>query len=294
MTTPGNFPQPSRLLALLRRESANSTTRGFTLVELLVTIGVISILMSCLLGALSGAKIKSRQIGCLNNIRQWTLVDSLYANEHGKRIPYDTPEHPGSGWWGALSSQTIKSNMSICPSTSRPKPSTRAVNLQGSAESAWRRCTSDSKTSFDSSYGYNGWLYSEVAFDGVSDRFDALCFKVDSSIQRPESTPVVFDENWVDTFPLENDLPNPNLYEGRSYFDRKNEMGRCTIARHGGSAPSSAPRMIVASKRMAGAVNMGLADGHVELVKLEGLWSKYWHLDWVTPERRPGLQPQGN
>jgi len=29
-----------------------------------------------------------------------------------------------------------------------------------------------------------------------------------------------------------------------------------------------------------GAISMGLADGHCELVKLDKLWDYYWHLDW--------------
>ena len=32
---------------------------------------------------------------------------------------------------------------------------------------------------------------------------------------------------------------------------------------------------------------MGLADGHVELAKLENLWNYYWHRDWEPPATRP-------
>ena len=38
---------------------------------------------------------------------------------------------------------------------------------------------------------------------------------------------------------------------------------------------------------MPGAINMGLADGHTELVKLEDLWKYYWRLDWQPPAVRP-------
>jgi hypothetical protein len=30
-----------------------------------------------------------------------------------------------------------------------------------------------------------------------------------------------------------------------------------------------------------------MADGHVELVKLERLWQYYWHMDWAPPATRP-------
>ena len=35
-----------------------------------------------------------------------------------------------------------------------------------------------------------------------------------------------------------------------------------------------------ADQKLPGAINMGFADGHTELVKLEDLWNYYWHLDW--------------
>ena len=39
--------------------------------------------------------------------------------------------------------------------------------------------------------------------------------------------------------------------------------------------------------QIGGGINMGLADGHAELVKLEDLWTLYWHLDWQPPAPRP-------
>jgi hypothetical protein len=32
---------------------------------------------------------------------------------------------------------------------------------------------------------------------------------------------------------------------------------------------------------------MGFADGHVEAVKLQNLWTLYWHKGWVPPATRP-------
>jgi hypothetical protein len=36
-------------------------------------------------------------------------------------------------------------------------------------------------------------------------------------------------------------------------------------------------------------VNVGFADNHVELVRLENLWQLYWHKMWKPPAKRPGL-----
>jgi prepilin-type processing-associated H-X9-DG protein len=40
---------------------------------------------------------------------------------------------------------------------------------------------------------------------------------------------------------------------------------------------------------LPGAINISFADNHAELVKLEKLWSLYWHKDWKIPAKRPGL-----
>jgi hypothetical protein len=41
--------------------------------------------------------------------------------------------------------------------------------------------------------------------------------------------------------------------------------------------------------KVPGAINLAAFD-HVETVKLEGLWSFYWHKDYVAPAKRPGLK----
>jgi prepilin-type processing-associated H-X9-DG protein len=78
-----NRSQCSRRLAVVTK----GRLAAFTLVELLVVIGIIAILISILIPALANARNKANAIKCASNMRQIFILSSMFASEHKGHLP---------------------------------------------------------------------------------------------------------------------------------------------------------------------------------------------------------------
>src|SRR5208282_2604957 len=104
----------------------------------------------------------------------------------------------------------------------------------------------------------------------------------------PSTTPLFGDSMWIDGWPLETQGPSKDLYNGNGTVGQ--DMGRFTLARHGSSSATSAPRNITTNSGLPGSVNLVLYDGHAAATKLGALWMLNWHSGWVIPATIPAPQ----
>ena len=80
------------MFKLSRGVSSRSERKAFTLVELLVVIGIIGVLIAVLLPALSKARRQAQEVQCMSNLRQWGMGFYMYADSNKGLLPCDGPD----------------------------------------------------------------------------------------------------------------------------------------------------------------------------------------------------------
>ncbi|HEV8607220.1 MAG TPA: type II secretion system protein, partial [Tepidisphaeraceae bacterium] len=128
--------------------------RAFTLVELLVVIGIIAVLIAILLPTLQRARGQARSVYCLSNLRQMNMAFSMYQNDSRQKSFYYKDNYP-TFWMSVLLKYQGKSTrIRLCPETTEPSYGWGSV---------WEYWGPDMANSWmqehTGSYAFNGWLY---------------------------------------------------------------------------------------------------------------------------------------
>jgi len=94
-------------LKILNRSLTHARTRGFSVVDLLVSIAVMALLITILMPSLVSAQELSRRAKCASNVRQLGLGLQMYSYDHADLVPPSRFNALTSGGRGEDSADTI-------------------------------------------------------------------------------------------------------------------------------------------------------------------------------------------
>jgi len=137
---------------------------GFTLVELLVVIGIIAVLIGMLLPALNGARRAAYGVTCSSNLRQMGIAMTMYNNEWKYYPGHSTVS--GTAVWPTRLRKYMKGNQGVfrCPSQDPSRfdwlPNQTTPPVASNKDTGYGYNQGETlllKLSGNFSYGYNDW-----------------------------------------------------------------------------------------------------------------------------------------
>ncbi|MDB5297035.1 MAG: putative major pilin subunit, partial [Phycisphaerales bacterium] len=124
-TDPAHRPSPAR------------SRPGFTLVELLVVIGIIALLVGILMPTLSAVQREGRKTVCMSNLRQIGMGVTLYVDHHKGKYPR-SPALPSVNPYNLQPATVL-----LAPFIATGLGTSPDLVLQGKGAAAVFRCPSD-------------------------------------------------------------------------------------------------------------------------------------------------------
>jgi prepilin-type N-terminal cleavage/methylation domain-containing protein/prepilin-type processing-associated H-X9-DG protein len=259
--------------------------RGFTLVELLVVIGIIALLISILLPALGRARESAARLQCLSNIRQISQATVMYVNDNKGSFPMFNPNSGQSltyepFLWELTGGTTIagggKLNPGIASQGLGPylhlSPSNVRM-LRCPSDPNWdTRLNNGHDYSFSYSFNWSLGIYPDPNAPGTNATLFGYKGKI-TQVQNSSDKVLIVDEDerWIDDTQCSlSETNSPNAFYGFNnrlavrhdsvYRNRPDPFGMGTIA----YLPNS-----------KGKGNVGFCDGHADYVPRSYAQAKY-------------------
>lgn len=151
--------------------SRNENSRGFTLLELLVTIAIIATLAGIAVPVSLSVVAKSREAACLGNLRSIGIGLQLYLQDHNQRLPEL-----------ALGRESKSSEEPVLETVLLPYLEDGGAFHCPEDEDQFRKTGS----SYHWNSTQNGLLISKVAFFGIEGRPEAVPLVSDKESWHPE------------------------------------------------------------------------------------------------------------
>ncbi len=163
-----------------------------------------------LLPALSRAKLKAKDIGCVNNLRELGIAHIMYVNDFVNE--FDKSDVANLWMSTLLAYQGNVSTIRACPiaTTVSTRSYISSVYKFGDGDQTWM--WGPYGTNYYGSYAYNGWLYSgnynQTIIVPASEKYTS------SNVRATSDTPLFSDSVWVDGWPNETEGQAQDLYNG--------------------------------------------------------------------------------
>jgi competence protein ComGC len=232
---------------------------SFTLLDLLVVLGVMAVLILVELPVLAGTKSQTKMGVCASHVRQIALACQIYANENNSHLPILS----GSAAWAwdlpvsvadALLKSGVTTNVFYCPGTAP----------RFSDQDNWMGSGSSSLWNFGASgvYGFHVVGYS-LAFSGSSSMISATN---QNSTMLPE---MIRNGSIYLPAPAASDrvlVADATISSGTTLPGYAHPENNYTTIMGGFSKPHTGPHL---NGNIPAGGNVGFKDGHVAWRKFE-------------------------
>ncbi|HTW93836.1 MAG TPA: prepilin-type N-terminal cleavage/methylation domain-containing protein [Tepidisphaeraceae bacterium] len=298
----------------MRRHHRNPESGGFTLVELLVVIGIIALLIAILLPALQKARAAAQESACLSNLKQMGDAWTIYLSEdHGLlpayvwTAPTTTPPMTTQqaqqfvwteSWYGLLAGLKTNVNLLLCPSAPDPSPvlgnegfgnalyawsgqgqnpgNTVAIAIPSSSNT-YTFVNNDPYNAAPGGYRIGSYGMNRLMTAGTSPAQGGTNWGFNiADVQNTDQVPVFMDCLWGDTDnPLINDSsPLPPLTAGSTPTQSSQVDLSGNAVTQAGNSAQKFWRWLFV--RHNHGINVCFADGHASYVDVGALSMMHW------------------